>query len=56
MVFQSYALFPNMNVKENIGYGLKVRKFNKNQIDERVSEMLDMMHINNLAYRKIDTE
>ena len=33
MVFQSYALFPNMNVKENIGYGLKVRKLDKDQID-----------------------
>ena len=33
MVFQSYALFPNMNVKENIGYGLKVRKLDKDQIE-----------------------
>ena len=54
MVFQSYALFPNMNVEENIGYGLKVRKLDKNQIDDRVSEMLEMMHINDLSMRKID--
>ena len=54
MVFQSYALFPNMNVKENIGYGLKVRKLDTKQIDDRVSEMLNMMSINDLSYRTID--
>lgn len=54
MVFQSYALFPNMNVKENIGYGLKVRKIDKNKIEDRVSEMLNMMHIDELSSRKID--
>ena len=54
MVFQSYALFPNMNVKENIGYGLKVRKLDKGQIDKRVSEMLEMMHITDLSIRNID--
>ena len=54
MVFQSYALFPNMNVKENIGYGLKVRKLDKDQIEKRVSEMLNMMHITDLSFRNID--
>ena len=54
MVFQSYALFPNMNVKENIGYGLKVRKLDKDQIEKRVSEMLNMMHISDLSFRNID--
>ena len=54
MVFQSYALFPNMNVKENIGYGLKVRKLDSKKIDERVSEMLKMMSITDLSYRTID--
>ena len=54
MVFQSYALFPNMNVKENIGYGLKVRKLDTKQIDDRVSEMLNMMSINDLSFRTID--
>ena len=54
MVFQSYALFPNMNVKENVGYGLKVRKLDRNQIDKRVSEMLNMMHISDLSLRNID--
>ena len=54
MVFQSYALFPNMNVKENIGYGLKVRKLDKNHIEDRVAEMLEMMHINDLSLQNID--
>ncbi len=54
MVFQSYALFPNMTVSENVGYGLKVRKTPKKDIAERTSEMLEMMQITDLAARRID--
>jgi len=54
MVFQSYALFPNMTVAENIGYGLKIRKIPSAQIKTRVGEMLGMMQIEKLANRKID--
>ncbi len=54
MVFQSYALFPNMNVVENIGYGLKVRNLTKKQIEDRVAEMLKMMSISDLSLRTID--
>jgi len=54
MVFQSYALFPNMTVAENVGYGLKVRKETSEAIDLRVSEMLEMMQIRDLAERRID--
>ena len=54
MVFQSYALFPNMSVEENIAYGLKVRKVAAPQRAARVAEMLDMMHIGDLARRRID--
>ncbi len=54
MVFQSYALFPNMSVAENVGYGLKVRKDPKDVIDQRVKEMLEMMQITDLADRRID--
>jgi putative spermidine/putrescine transport system ATP-binding protein len=43
-----------MNVKENIGYGLKVRKLDTKQIDDRVSEMLNMMSISDLSFRTID--
>jgi putative spermidine/putrescine transport system ATP-binding protein len=45
MVFQSYALFPNMSVAGNIGFGLKVRKRPKAEIDERVVELLDLIHL-----------
>ncbi len=43
IVFQSYALFPNMTVQENISFGLKVRKMSKKAIDERVEEMLNLI-------------
>jgi putative spermidine/putrescine transport system ATP-binding protein len=54
MVFQSYALFPNMNVASNIGYGLMIRKRSRLQITSRVAEMLAMMRIEALADRSID--
>jgi len=43
IVFQSYALFPNMTVEENIAFGLKVRKMSKKAIAERVDQMLDLI-------------
>ncbi len=45
MVFQSYALFPNMTVADNIGFGLKVRKRPKDQIRKRVDELLDIVNL-----------
>jgi putative spermidine/putrescine transport system ATP-binding protein len=45
MVFQSYALFPNMTVAGNIGFGLKVRKRPKAEIDRRVGELLALIHL-----------
>jgi len=53
MVFQSYALFPNMTVEENIAYGLVVRKMPEAERKKRVGEMLEMMHIESLADRQI---
>ncbi|MEI6733873.1 MAG: ABC transporter ATP-binding protein [Comamonadaceae bacterium] len=53
MVFQSYALFPNMTVEENIAYGLVVRKMPESERRKRVGEMLEMMHIESLADRQI---
>jgi ABC-type Fe3+/spermidine/putrescine transport system ATPase subunit len=43
IVFQSYALFPNMTVEDNIAFGLKVRKMSKKAISERVDQMLDLI-------------
>jgi putative spermidine/putrescine transport system ATP-binding protein len=54
MVFQSYALFPNLDVAGNIAYGLKIRKLAKSDIARRLAEMLDMMQIRDLKDRKID--
>ncbi len=42
MVFQSYALYPNMTVAENIGFGLKVRHFDKKEIAERVKKAAEI--------------
>ncbi len=44
-VFQNYALFPHMNVAENIGYGLKIRKLGKSQIVDAVSKMLALVQL-----------
>jgi putative spermidine/putrescine transport system ATP-binding protein len=54
MVFQSYALFPNMSVAENIGYGLRIRRRTRSDIDARVREMMALMRIERLANRQID--
>jgi putative spermidine/putrescine transport system ATP-binding protein len=54
MVFQSYALFPNMSVAENIGYGLRIKKLDAVAVRSRVIEMLEMMRIGPLADRRID--
>lgn len=45
MVFQSYALFPNMTIGQNIGFGLQVRKTPETEIKQKVSEMLALIHL-----------
>ena len=45
MVFQSYALFPNMTVGRNVGFGLKVRGRPKKEIESRVKEMLELIQL-----------
>jgi putative spermidine/putrescine transport system ATP-binding protein len=45
MVFQSYALFPNMTVADNIGFGLRVRKRSRDQIRKRVDELLELINL-----------
>ena len=46
MVFQSYALFPNMTVYENIAFGLKIKKLSKKEIDKKVKEMIEIVELN----------
>ena len=45
MIFQSYALFPNMTVAQNIGFGLRVRNTSKTDINERVKEMISLVNL-----------
>jgi ABC-type Fe3+/spermidine/putrescine transport system ATPase subunit len=54
MVFQSYALFPHMTVAENIAFGLKLRKWSKDKIKKRVTELLSLVHMDGLGDRTID--
>lgn len=51
MVFQAYALFPNMTVRDNVAFGLKVAGAPKADIDSRVKEMLALIHLEHLADR-----
>jgi putative spermidine/putrescine transport system ATP-binding protein len=51
MVFQSYALFPNMSVRANIGYGLKMQGLPKAEIDARVDEVMNMCQLEEFAGR-----
>src|SRR5665648_223830 len=52
MVFQNYALYPHMDVYNNMAFGLKLRKFPKKEIDQRVQEAAEILGIENLLKRK----
>lgn len=51
-VFQNYALFPHMSVEANIGYGLKIKRLPKNEINERVKEALKLVQLEGYEKRK----
>ena len=52
MVFQNYAIFPHLTVKDNVAYGLKARKMDKKLIEEKVADALELVQISHLADRK----
>jgi multiple sugar transport system ATP-binding protein len=52
MVFQSYALYPHMSVRDNLAFGLKLRKVPKQEIDKRVQEAARIIELSNLLDRK----
>ena len=52
MVFQSYALYPHMSVADNIGYGLKLRKMPKDEMNARIAKAADMLELTPLLDRK----
>ena len=54
-VFQKYALFPHLNVKENIAFGLKIKKTPKDEIDRKVDKMLDLVNLAGYGKRSVDS-
>ena len=52
-VFQSYALFPHLDVFDNIAYGLRLKKMPKKEIQEKVMEMLEMVRLSGFEHRRI---
>jgi len=51
MVFQSYAIFPHMTVYDNVAFGLKMNKFEKQEIDKRVHDAAELLHIEDMLDR-----
>ncbi|HTE38918.1 MAG TPA: ATP-binding cassette domain-containing protein, partial [Reyranella sp.] len=52
MVFQNYALYPHMSVASNMAFGLKMRKFEKSEIEKRIKNAASILGIENLLHRK----
>ena len=53
-VFQKYALFPHLNVYDNIAFGLRIKKVNKSEIERRVKEILRLVNLSGFENRRID--
>lgn len=53
-VFQQYALFPHMNVEENVGFGLRMKGVNKEEIKKRVERMLKLVNLAGYGKRRVD--
>ena len=54
-VFQKYALFPHMNIYENIAFGLKIKKLPKDEIDKKVKEMLKLVALEGFERRQVES-
>jgi multiple sugar transport system ATP-binding protein len=52
MVFQNYALYPHMTVRENMAFGLKLRRFSRDEIEQRVQQAADILGLGELLQRK----
>jgi spermidine/putrescine transport system ATP-binding protein len=52
MVFQDYALFPHMTVAENVAFGLKIRRVDRSEINQRIAEMLQVVRLNGYEDRR----
>src|ERR1044072_5604085 len=53
-VFQSYALFPHLDVSKNVAFGLKYKKVDKSERDKRVADALELVNLTEFAHRKAD--
>ena len=53
LVFQNYALFPHLNVKENVAFGLKMQGYSRAEMDARVREMLERVHLSGFETRRV---
>src|SRR5689334_25050017 len=51
MIFQSYAIWPNMTVEQNVAFGLELRRISAEEVRRRVAEMLEVVHMGHLAAR-----
>ncbi|MBR3767203.1 MAG: ABC transporter ATP-binding protein [Clostridia bacterium] len=54
-IFQRYALFPHLNVAENIAFGLKLKKMPKDKIEKKVQEMLSLVNLKGFEHRNINS-
>ncbi len=54
-VFQKYALFPHLNVRDNIAFGLKIKKMSRGEIDKRVDKMLSLVNLSGFGKRSVDS-
>ena len=54
-VFQKYALFPHLNVKDNIAFGLKLKKTPRDEIDRKVDKMLELVNLKGFGKRSVDS-
>ncbi len=54
LMFQEYALFPHLNVFQNIAFGLKMKKISKSHQEKRVAEMLELTHLSGFETRSVD--
>jgi len=53
LVFQDYALFPHLNVNDNVAFGLKMRRLEQNEIDQRVAVSLKLVNLSGFGKRKV---
>ncbi len=53
LVFQDYALFPHLNVNENVAFGLKMRRLSQSEITQRVANSLEMVNLNRFGFRRV---